>query len=96
VALRTGDNVELIPTLGSGDYEAQTCGGPTAIGILSSGSPVRFGLTFRSYSQEAEETVPMVVNWDRTDGTLLIDTELSTKAADGGVKTVAGMRPLVR
>jgi uncharacterized cupin superfamily protein len=96
VALRTGDNVELIPTLGSGDYEAQTCGGPTAIGILSSGNPVRFGLTFRSYSQEAEETVPMVVNWDRTDGTLLIDTELSTKAADGGVKTVAGMRPLVR
>lgn len=96
VAVRTGDNVELIQTLGSGDYEAQTCGGPTAVGILSSGEPVRFGLTFRSFSQTAEETVPMVVNWDRADGTLLIDTELSTRAADSGVKTVAGMRPLVR
>ncbi len=96
VALRQGNDVELIPTLGYGDYETQTCGGPTAIGILSSGAPVRFGLTFRSYSQTAEETVPMVVNWDRTNGTLLIDTALSTKAADNGVKTVAGMRPLVR
>lgn len=96
VALRMGDNVELIPTLGYGDYEAQTCGGPTAVGILSSGDPVRFGMTFRSYSQDAEETVPMVVTWNRSDGSLLIDSGLSSKAADIGVKTVAGMRPLVR
>ncbi|OWK30964.1 hypothetical protein [Sphingomonas mucosissima] len=96
VALRTGDNVELIPTLGYGDYEAQTCGGPTAVAILSSGDPVRFGMTFHSYSQDAEETVPMVVTWSRGDGSLLIDTELSTKAANSGIKTVAGMRPLVR
>lgn len=96
IATQQGGETMVIPTLGYGEYEAQTCGGPTAVAILSSGSPVRIGVTFRGSSPSAGGTVPMVIEWDRADNTLLIDQALSSKAQDSGVTTVADLRPLVR
>lgn len=96
IAARQNDETMLIPTVGYGEYEAQSCGGPTAIAILSSGSPVRIGVTFRGSSPNVTGIVPMVIEWDRSDNTLLIDQALSSKAQDSGVTTIAGLRPLVR
>ncbi|RZL70674.1 MAG: hypothetical protein EOP66_16010 [Sphingomonas sp.] len=94
IAIQQGDDVELIPTLGYGNYEAETCGGPLAVGIVSS-TPVRFGIVFRGYSREAKTSVPMVVEWNRSDNTLLIDDVLSTKVWDGGATSIAAMRRLI-
>ncbi len=94
IAIQQRGDVELIPTLGYGNYEAETCGGPLAVGIVSS-APVRFGIVFRGYSREAKTSVPMVVEWNRSDNTLLIDDALSTKALDGGATSIAAMRRLI-
>ena len=94
IAIQQRGDVELIPTLGYGNYEAETCGGPLAVGIVSS-APVRFGIVLRGYSREAKTSVPMVVEWNRSDNTLLIDDALSTKALDGGATSIAAMRRLI-
>ena len=94
IAIQQRGDVELIPTLGYGNYEAETCGGPLAVGIVSS-APVRFGIVFRSYSREAKTSVPLVVEWNRRDNTLLIDDVLSTKAWGGGATSIAAMRRLI-
>jgi hypothetical protein len=94
IAIQQRGDVELIPTLGYGNYEAETCGGPLAVGIVSS-APVRFGIVFRGYSREAKTSVPMVVEWNRSDNTLLIDDAVSTKALDGGATSIAAMRRLI-
>lgn len=95
VAVQQGRDIELIPTLGYGNYEAETCGGPLAIGILSSSDTVRFGIIFGGYSREAETRVPIVVEWTRADNTLLIDDGLSTKALDSGATTIPAIRRLI-
>lgn len=96
VAVRQADDTALIPTLGYGNYEAETCGGPLAVGLLASGTTVRIGLIFRSYSQDAAETTPMVIEWDRSTNTLLIDEASSNRAFDSGATSIAAMRRLVR
>ena len=94
IAIQQGDDVALIPTLGYGNYDADTCGGPLAVGIVSA-NPVRFGILFRSYSRDAEITAPMVVEWSRSDNTLLIDDALSTKAVNAGAGSIAAIRGLI-
>lgn len=96
VATLQGNEPMLIPTVGYGNYELEPCGGVLGVGVLSSGSPVKLGVVFRSYSREAEETIPVVVEWDRSNNTLLIDEEGSRRATDGGAKTIAQMRRFVR
>jgi hypothetical protein len=94
IAIQQGDDVALIPTLGYGNYDADTCGGPLAVGIVSA-NPVRFGIVFRSYSRDAEITAPMVVEWNRSDNTLLIDDALSTKVVNAGAGSIAAIRGLM-
>jgi peptidoglycan hydrolase-like protein with peptidoglycan-binding domain len=94
IAIQQGDDVALIPTLGYGNYDADTCGGPLAVGIVSA-NPVRFGILFRSYSRDAEITAPMVVEWSRSDNTLLIDDALSTKTVNAGAGSIAAIRGLI-
>jgi hypothetical protein len=96
VAVSQSGNVELIPTIGYGDYDAETCGGAVAVGLLSSGAKVRIGAIFRASSPSVELTEPLVIDWDRSDGTLLIDTTVSRRVLDRGAQTIAAMRKLVR
>ncbi|MFV0623279.1 hypothetical protein ACBY01_04600 [Sphingomonas sp. ac-8] len=95
VATVQGDDTMLIPTLGYGNYEAETCGGPLAVGILLSGATTRIGVIFKSYSRDAVERVPIVIDWDRSNNTLLIDEEASSRALDSGAKTIPALRRLV-
>jgi hypothetical protein len=85
-----------IPTLGYGDYEAEPCGGPIAVGVLSSGPVTKLGFVFRSYSREAEEAVPIVIDWDRSNNTLLIDENASKRADLAGARTIVRLRQLMR
>lgn len=95
VAIARAGNVELIPTIGYGDYEAETCGGPVAVGLLSSGPVARVGVIFKASSPNTELTEPLVIDWDRSNDTLLINEALSRRALDGGATSIAAMRRLV-
>jgi len=96
VAIVHQGKASLTPTIGYGDYEAETCSGPASVGVLSSGSPVRFGVVFDASSPNAQVREPVVVSWNRGDNTLLIDDALSVKASQAGALTIAAMRQLAR
>ena len=89
VAMKQGVETMLIPTLGYGEYEFETCGGPLAVGFVSMAAMPKLGIVFRSYSHEAEETVPIVVEWDRSNNTLLIDDAASRRALDARATSIA-------
>lgn len=95
VAISRAGNVELIPTIGYGDYEAETCGGPVAVGLLSLDPTVRIGVIHKAYSPNTELVEPLVIEWNPSDDTLLIDTALSRRALDGGATTIAAMRRIL-
>lgn len=92
VAMKQGDETMLIPTLGYGEYEFETCGGPLAVGFVSTAVMPKLGIVFRSYSREAEETVPIIVEWDRSNNTLLIDDAASRRALDARATNIAQIR----
>ncbi len=96
VALVRDADVKLIPTIGHGEYEAETCGGPSSVGLLSSRDPVRFGIMFDASSPNAEVQEPVVVNWDRATNAITIDDARSTAASQAGATTIAAMRRAAR
>ncbi len=96
VAIVRDANVRVIPTIGYGEYEAETCVGPASVGLLSARDPVRFGIVFDASSPNAEVQEPVVVNWDRTTNALAIDDARSTAASRAGATTIAAMRRAVR
>jgi len=95
VAIVHGTETMLIQTIGYADYEAETCSGPVAIGLLSTGDPIKFGFVFAASSPNAEVYEPIVIDWDRGDNTLLIDDALSTKASLAGAQTIAAIKKLL-
>lgn len=82
----------LIPTLGYGEYELETCGGPLAVGFVSAATMPKIGIVFRSYTRDAERQVPIVIEWDRSNNTLLIDDAASRRARDAGATDIAHIR----
>ncbi len=96
VAVVSDADVKLIPTIGHGEYEAETCGGPSSVGLLSSRDPVRFGIVFDASSPNAEVQEPVVVNWDRATNAIAIDDARSTAASQAGATTIAAMRRAAR
>lgn len=87
----------LVPTIGQGEYEAESCDKPTAVGILSSsGDVVRIGAVFGAFSPNATVSEPIVLNWSRSTGALSIDAAGSSKASQAGAQTIAAMRSAVQ
>ncbi len=95
-AIAQGGKVSLVPTIGSGEYEAESCDKPTAVGILSSfGDVIRFGAVFGAFSPNATVREPIVLNWSRSTSTLSIDAARSSQASQAGAQTIAAMRRAV-
>lgn len=87
----------LVPTIGQGEYEAESCDKPTAVGILSSsGDVVRIGAVFGAFSPNATVSEPIVLNWSRSTGAFSIDAAGSSKASQAGAQTIAAMRSAVQ
>lgn len=96
VAVVRNADVRVIPTIGHGEYEAETCGGPSSVGLLSSRDRVLFGIVFDAASPNAEVQEPVVVNWNPVTNALAIDDALSTAASQAGATTIAAMRRAAR
>lgn len=96
-AIVQGGNVSMVPTIGRGEYEAESCDKPTALGIISSSDDVvRFGAVFSAFSHNATLSEPIVLNWSRSTGTLSIDAARSSRASQAGAQTIAAMRRTVQ
>lgn len=53
--------VTMISTIGVGNYEAEVCIEPLAVGLLSSRDPVRFGTVFHAASPNAMVREPIII-----------------------------------
>lgn len=91
-----GDRVVLVPTIGQGEYETTSCGGPVAAGLLSPGEPVGIGVVFTSYSPNAESREPIAFVWDAATNLFAIDAAKSKKASLAGAQSIADMRRAIR
>lgn len=95
-ALVQDGGATVVRTIGSGSWEAETCGGISAVGILSATDPVLIGAIYEAFSPNATVVEPIVLRWDRTAGTFAVDATLSTRVSTAGVTTVTAMRRLVQ
>jgi hypothetical protein len=87
-----GDRVALVPTIGQGEYETTSCGGPVAAGILFSGAPVGIGVVFQSYSPNAALLEPIAFRWDVATNGFAIDAARTKTASLAGAQSIADMR----
>ncbi|MCC2975691.1 hypothetical protein LK533_03250 [Sphingomonas sp. PL-96] len=92
VALVQDGNASVVPTMGSGEWEAQTCLATKALGLLSSEGTVRIGVIYDGASPNASGTEPIVLVWDRAGGTLRIDEAASKRASLAGASTIKALR----
>lgn len=86
----------MVPTIGSGDWEAETCVIAMATGLISTGNPVVIGIVYQAASPNALVREPLVLRWDRKDQTLVADEALSRQASVKAATTIASMRRLLR
>ncbi|WP_458096187.1 hypothetical protein [Roseomonas sp. WA12] len=90
------DNTALAPlmTIGSGEWEAETCLGVAAIGLLPTppGQASRIGLLYHAASPNAEPTEPIVLTL--SESKVSIDIRASQRASEAGAVTLAAMRRL--
>ncbi len=91
--LRPGAPAALLPTIGEGEWEAETCLGLEAVGMLPpDGATPRIGLIYRAASPNAEPREPLVLRLD--PATPRLDIEASRRASEAGATTIAAMRRL--
>lgn len=67
----------MVPTIGSGDWEAESSGSAMAAGLISTGNPVVIGIVYQAASANALVREPVVLRWNRKDQTLAADKGLS-------------------
>lgn len=85
----------VLPTIGSGAWEAETCLSTDAVGILGASDPVRIAVIYKAASPNAEVLEPVVLQWDRT-GRVTIDEAASTRASTAGATSVKAVRELLK
>lgn len=91
-ALVQNKRASIVSTIGSGEWEAETCGGTIAVGILSVGETVAIGLLAQAFSPNAEAVEPVVLRWDPATGGLSIDQALSKRASLAGATSLDAIR----
>ncbi|TCP70963.1 hypothetical protein C8J43_10233 [Sphingomonas sp. PP-CE-1G-424] len=85
----------VLPTIGSGAWEAETCLSTDAVGILGASDPVRIAVIYKAASPNAEVLEPVVLQWDRA-GRVTIDEAASTRASTAGATSVKAVRELLK
>ncbi len=83
---------QLVITIGAGDWEAESCNGIVAIGLLpDADGRMRAALIYKTTAPHESPIEPVVVSWSAT-GPLTIDAEASKRASSAGAETVQQVR----
>jgi hypothetical protein len=95
VALVRDGRTTLVPTIGSGNWEAETCGRALATGLIASGDTALIGIVYEAASPNTLVREPVLLRWNRQTRTLVPDEALSQRASEKGAKTIAALRRLL-
>ena len=95
VALRPGAEPALLMTIGSGEWEVESCLGVAAVGLLPApaGVTARIGLIYRAAAPHTEPVEPVVV--DLGAAGIAIDIPASQRASEAGAVTIPALRRLL-
>jgi hypothetical protein len=96
MALVQDGRTTVVPTIGSGNWEAETCGRALATGLIARGNTVLIGVVYEAASPNTLVREPVVLRWNRKNRTLVPDEALSRRASEMGATTIAAMRRLLR
>jgi hypothetical protein len=96
VALVQDGRTTLVPTIGSGNWEAETCGRALATGLIARGDTVLIGIVYEAASPNTLVREPVLLRWNRHTRTLMPDEALSQRASEKGATTISAMRRLLR
>jgi hypothetical protein len=95
MALVQGGRTTIVPTIGSGNWEAETCGRALATALIASGDNSIIAIVYEAASPNTLVREPVVLRWNRKTRTLVPDEELSQRASEKGATTIAAMRRLL-
>lgn len=85
--------VSILPTVGSGDWEAETCRSVSAVGLLdTSSSAFSIGFAYSADSPHATVEEPVVLSMDPIGHTLHVNAVETKRASDTGATTIKAMR----
>jgi hypothetical protein len=82
----------VVPTIGSGNWEAETCGRAIATGLIATGGAAIIAIVYDAASPNTPVREPVVLRWHRKDRTLEADEALSQQASERGATTIEALR----
>ncbi len=94
VAVNADGRVRVIPTIGTDNWEAETCLGIKAISLLKPGGDgtQRLALIYDAAAPNAAVIEPVVLRWSGRLDRAEIDITASDKASQAGATTIADVR----
>lgn len=96
MALVQDGRTTVVPTIGSGDWEAETCGRAISMGLIATRNGVIIGIVYEASSPNTLVREPVLLRWNRKDRTLVADEALSRQASIKGATTIAAMGRLLK
>ncbi len=87
--------IDLLPTVGAGVWEAESCMSVDAIGIIRNAGTsglIRIAAVHKGASPNTATLEPVVVSWDPQGLHMSIDEESSRKASIAGATNIASIR----
>lgn len=94
VAVNTDGRVKVIQTIGTDSWEAESCRGVKAVGLLKPDATgtQRLVLIYDATSPNAATIEPVVLRWDGRLDRAEVDITASDKASQAGSETIADVR----
>jgi hypothetical protein len=82
----------VLPTVGAGDWEAETCDAVEAVGMVSPAPGLtRIGVVFRADAPHAQPKEPVVLAIDGAH-VMRIDAAATKRASEAGATTLPALR----
>jgi hypothetical protein len=94
--VRHAGSVELLLTVGYGDWEAVACRSIVAVGVLPGAVATRVALIYQAKSPNYAVREAVVLRWTEAPGSFAIDREASKRASEAGAQTIDGLRRALR
>ncbi|HPU15113.1 MAG TPA: hypothetical protein PK808_03435 [Polymorphobacter sp.] len=93
-AVNADGRIKVIPTIGTDNWEAETCIGVKAVSLLKpdAAGTQRLVLIYDAASPNAAAVEPVVLRWSGRLNTAQIDVAASDKASQAGAETIAEVR----
>lgn len=86
----------IVPTVGSGDWEAESCQSVAAVGLLgASHGALYIGFIYVAEAPHTDAKEPVILSLDPNGHMLQIDAAATKRASDAGATTVQAMRQVI-